>query len=154
MANIAQSVNVISPLMTTKTGIIKQTTWWPYVLFSKYMRGWTVAVNVRAPEYEGRTEPSWIRGTIETPILDVSACVGEDGWVTVAVVNVDEAKDFKTSLDGVAKGEVQVFTVTGESVGDVNTAEVEKVGVKESMWEGGSEYTFPKASLTMLRWKA
>ncbi|KAH0293373.1 family 51 glycoside hydrolase, partial [Aureobasidium melanogenum] len=29
MANIAQSVNVISPLMTSKDGILKQTTWWP-----------------------------------------------------------------------------------------------------------------------------
>ena len=33
MACIAQSVNVISPLMTTKDGIVKQTTWWPLSTF-------------------------------------------------------------------------------------------------------------------------
>jgi alpha-N-arabinofuranosidase len=41
MANITQSVNVISPLMTTDTGLFKQTTWWVYLLFAKYMRGRT-----------------------------------------------------------------------------------------------------------------
>jgi alpha-N-arabinofuranosidase len=91
MANIAQSVNVISPLMTTKDGIIKQTTWWPLLLFSKYMRGWTVAVNVRCGEYEGETEPKWIRGTIETPWLDVSATINEEGVVSMAVVNVSDS---------------------------------------------------------------
>jgi alpha-N-arabinofuranosidase len=37
MANIAQSVNVISPLMTTATGLVKQTTWWVCLLFAKYI---------------------------------------------------------------------------------------------------------------------
>ena len=34
MANIAQTVNVISPLMTTEKGVVKQATWWPLLLFS------------------------------------------------------------------------------------------------------------------------
>ena len=55
MANIAQSVNVISPLMTTKDGIVKQTTWWPLLLFSKYMRGHTLATHVGCEMYEGET---------------------------------------------------------------------------------------------------
>ncbi|KAK3669659.1 hypothetical protein LTR78_010476 [Recurvomyces mirabilis] len=71
MANIAQSVNVISPLMTTKDGLVKQTTWWPLLLFCKYMRGWTVATHVSGGAYEGETELKWIRATVDTPWLDV-----------------------------------------------------------------------------------
>lgn len=154
MANIAQSVNVISPLMTTKDSVVKQTTWWPLLLFSKFMRGHSVALNVRAPEYLGRTNPAWIRGTIETPFLDASAALGEDGWVTLAVVNVHEERDFEVELKGVKEGKVDVYTVTGESVTVVNTEGEEKVGIKESSWDGVGKYKFGKASLTLLRWKA
>lgn len=116
MANIAQSVNVISPLMTSNDGIVKQTTWWPYLLFCKYMRGTTIAVNVQSPEYEGETKPDWIRGKIETPWLDVSVTLN-DGFVSVAVVNIHEKKDFATLLDGVSEGKhITVYTVTGPNV--------------------------------------
>ena len=154
MANIAQSVNVISPLMTTKDGIIKQTIWWPLLLFSKYMRGHSVAVNVRAPEYMGRTNPAWIRAAIETPYLDVSASVSDDGWVSLAVANVSEEKDFEVKVDGVKKGEVKVYTVDGENVDVVNTSDEQKVGIKESSWDGEGKFRFGKHSFTLLRWKA
>ncbi|KAL0260433.1 hypothetical protein SLS55_004120 [Diplodia seriata] len=155
MANIAQSVNVISPLMTHKDGLVKQTTWWPLLLFSKYMRGHTVAVNVACGEYDGPTVPEWIRGTVETPWLDVSAAITDDGWVGLAVVNVHEQKSFETSLDGVAaKGPVKVYTVTGPSWEVVNTQDKEEVGIKESEWDGKGKFTFPNLSFTLLRWKA
>src|ERR1051326_1210558 len=82
MANIAQSVNVISPLMTSKKGIVRQTTWYPLLLFCKYMHGHTIAVNVCCAEYEGPTQPDWIRGACETPWLDVSATV-KDGMISI-----------------------------------------------------------------------
>lgn len=154
MANIAQSVNVISPLMTRKDGIDKQTTWWPLLLFSKYMRGWTVSVQVRCAEYEGPTEPSWIRGTIETPYLDVSAAIDDDGIVSLAVVNVHESKDISTQLEGLAAGDIKVYSVTGDDPQVINTQNDEKVVIKESSWDGKGAFTFPKHSITMLRWKA
>ncbi|KAF5023733.1 hypothetical protein F66182_4207 [Fusarium sp. NRRL 66182] len=154
MANIAQSVNVISPLMTTKDGLLKQPTWWPLLLYSKYMRGSTIAVNVRGGEYQGETHPAWIRGTIETPWLDVSAAVDKDGIVNLAVVNIHEDKDFETELKGLTGGkEVEVHTVSGADVRVVNTAEKEEVGIKESKWDGEGLFTFPKHSFTLLRWK-
>ncbi|GJC91185.1 alpha-L-arabinofuranosidase [Colletotrichum higginsianum] len=154
MANIAQSVNVISPLMTTKEGITKQTTWWPLLLFSKYMRGSTIATHVRSPEYEGATEPNWIRGAIETPFLDVSATVDDHGFVNLAVVNVHETKSFAVDLEGVKEGaDVQVYTVTGENVRVVNKGDENPVGIAESKWDGKGAYEFQKASVTLLRWK-
>jgi alpha-N-arabinofuranosidase len=153
MANIAQSVNVISPLMTTKEGLVKQTTWWPLLLYSKYMRGHTIALNVRAPEYTGRTNPVWIRGTIETPYLDCSATLSDDGYVTLAVVNVHENTDFEVEVKGVGEKKVDVYVVSGDNV-DVTNGEEQKVGIKESSWDGKAKYKFGKASLTLLRWKA
>lgn len=154
MANIAQSVNVISPLMTTKDGILKQSTWWPLLLFSKYMRGSTVAVNVRGGEYTGETQPAWIRGTIETPWLDVSAALDSEGVLNLAVVNIHEEKDFETELKGLTKGaEVEVHTVSGQDVKVVNTDGKDEVAIKESKWNGEGLFTFPKHSLTLLRWK-
>lgn len=155
MANIAQSVNVISPLMTTKTGIVKQATWWPLLLYSKYMRGSTVSVNVRAGEYQGDTQPVWIRGAIETPWLDVSAALDEGGFLNLAVVNIHESNDFETELKGVAGGkQVEVHTVSGNDVKVVNTENKEEVGIKQTQWDGNGLFKFPKHSLTLLRWKA
>lgn len=154
MANIAQSVNVISPLMTSKDGILKQTIWWPLLLFSKYMRGHTIALNVRTPEYAGRTNPEWIRPTIETPFLDCSAAINDDGWVSLAVANLSEEKDYSVKLEGVPKGEVLVYTVTGENPKVVNTETEQKVGIQETKWDGEGDFLFKKHSLTILRWKA
>jgi len=153
MTTVAQSVNVISPLMTSKDGLVKQTTWWPLWLFSKYMRGHTIALNVRSPEYSGRTNPSWIRNTIETPYLECSAALGEDGFVNLAVTNISEDRDYKVTLEGLEAKTVEVYTVSGDDVNVVNTAEEQKVGIVESQWEGTGAYTFGKHSFTLLRWK-
>jgi alpha-N-arabinofuranosidase len=154
MANIAQSINVISPLMTTKDGVVKQTTWWPLLLFSKYMRGDTIALNVRSPEYTGRTNPAWIRGTIETPFLDCSAIINNNGWVSLAVVNVSEEKDYSVKLEGVPESNVDVYQVTGENVDVVNTEAVQNVKIEEIEWEGRDMVVFKRHSLTMLVWRA
>jgi len=155
MACIAQSVNVISPLMTTKKGIWKQTTWWPLLLFCKYMRGETVGVHVWSGTYDGDTEPWWIRSaSCETPWLDVSACVDDDGWAGMVVINIHPEKDFKTDIKGLKKvREVDVFTVTGSDVEIRNGDGVENVKVKESSWDAEGKFTFGKHSLTLLRWK-
>jgi alpha-N-arabinofuranosidase len=154
MACIAQTVNVISPLMTTPEGIVKQTTWWPLYLFSRFMRGWTVAAHVSCGTYEGETAPVWLRSAMETPWLDVSASVGEDGHANLVVVNIHEEKGFETKVEGVS-GEVEVFTVTGDGVAATNMkGNAEEVGVKESTWDGQGNYTFPKLSITLMRWKA
>lgn len=154
MANIAQSVNVISPLMTTKDGILKQTTWWPLLLFTKYMRGWTIGCHVRGGAYDGVTEPSWLQGVLDDGAswLDVSACVNEEGIVTLVVVNISETEDFEVDLTGVGN-DVEVYIVTGPDVNAVNAEGREEVGIAESRWEGGEKYKFAKHSMTMLRWQ-
>lgn len=155
MANIAQSVNVISPLMTTNSGIVKQATWWPLLLFSKYMRGETIAVHVECGNYVGETAPQWLQATLQpdgAPLLDVSASIN-DGIVSLVVINIDEANDITAKILGV-KDSVTVYTVTASSVKAVNKEGSEQVGLQESEWDGKGSYTFGKHSLVMLRWKA
>jgi len=154
MACIAQTVNVISPLMTTKDGITKQTTWWPLWLFSRFMHGSTISVRVGCGVWEkSKTEPGWVGGVMEQNWLDVSACVDSEGWVNVVVVNVHEEKGFETEIEGVA-GDVVVWTVTGKDVKVTNMDGDEQVVAKEGKWDGKGKFLFPKHSLTMLRWKA
>jgi len=153
MANIAQTVNVISPLMTTKNGIVKQATWWPLLLFSKYMRGWTVGVHVKGGAYDGVTQPAWLQGVLEQGAswLDVSASVNEDGVVSLVVVNINETRDYEVDLTGV--GNATVYTVSGPSVKAVNAEGKEEVGVTETKWDGHGKFKFAKHSMTMLRWQ-
>jgi alpha-L-arabinofuranosidase len=153
MANIAQSVNVISPLTTTPDGLIRQTTYFPLYLFSQYMRGEVLAVHVRCGEYHGPTQPKWIRGTIETPWLDVSASINEDGMMCLAVVNVHETDSITARIEGIKDGiEVETYTVTGTNVDVVNTDGKQEVSVKRGdvSWDG--DFDFRPHSLTVLRW--
>lgn len=106
------------------------------------------------PEYEGPTEPAWLRETCETPWLDVSASIGDDGWVSLAVVNVHESQGFKTRVDGIVSSEVDVYVVSGENVDVINTEQKQEVGIEERKWDGKGLFEFPKHSLTMLRWQA
>jgi alpha-L-arabinofuranosidase len=158
MATVAQSVNVIAPLMTSSTGVVKQTTYWPLLLFSRFMRGRALATHVCAETYSGRTFPEWLASTRELPLLDVSAAVSDDGWVSLAVVNVDEERDLEAKMPGGIgqNGEVQVYTVGGRESGirDNNTEGSEKVSIRESRWDGrGGGFTFERRSFTLLRWK-
>lgn len=156
MCNIAQSVNVISPLMTTKSGIVKQATWWPYYLFCKYMRGWTLGVHVRAESYVGETQPKWLENVLGddgAALLDVSAVVDEDGVVSMCVVNIHEDRDFVVQLSGVV-GTVTAYWVTADSLSAVNREGSQEVALKECEFEWDTKgYKFGKSSLTLLRWK-
>lgn len=155
MANIAQSVNVIAPLMTAENGLMKQTIWWPLLLFCKYMRGWNIATHVSCSSYEDETEPKWLRAAADTPWLDVSAAMSEDGWVSLVVVNTNLTDSFEVDLEGVdaQHGAVEVYTVTGKQWDVTNTDQEEKVGIVESKWDGRGAFKFPNMSMTMLRWR-
>ena len=151
MANIAQSVNVISPLMTSKDGLRKQATWWPLLLFCKYMQGHTIGVHLKVDAYEGPTNPGWIRATMDTPWLDVSAALDDRGTLNLAVVNINPDRDILTELNSAFPENVQVFTVNGpDSAMDARPAM--NVEMKESTWDGKGAFVFPKHSMTMMRW--
>ena len=156
MANIAQSVNVISPLMTTKDGLVKQTIWWPLLLFSKYMRGWTIGTHVSCSTYDGTTVPSWMQSTVDSPFLDVSATIDDDGYVSMVVVNVHETDNYEIDVEGLTAkaGKVQKYVITGKEWDVTNTQNEQNVDIEEHEWDGRGKCAFQRLSMTMLRWQS
>ena len=67
IACLAQIVNVIAPILTTSTGLVKQTLFYPFALFSQFASGRVLDALVQAPVY-----PTQRYG--EAPLIDVSAC--------------------------------------------------------------------------------
>ncbi|KAF3906677.1 Alpha-N-arabinofuranosidase [Dactylellina cionopaga] len=155
MANIAQSVNVISPLMTTKGGIIKQTSYFVLYLFSNYMRGKTLGVHLTSGAYGGRTIPEWIGTTLDIPWLDVSGAISDDGFINLSVVNISEDEDILTDVSIPERTKVQVFKIGGSQfrITDTNMAGKEVINIQEETWAAGGKFNFEKRSYNLLRWK-
>lgn len=80
IACIAQVVNVIAPLLTKTDGLLIQSIYHPFALMAEYARGKSLRPALTCPTYEAGA-----RG--ETPVLDVSASMAEDGSLAVFVVN-------------------------------------------------------------------
>ena len=153
MANIAQSVNVISPLMTTPEGIRKQTTWWPLWLFSRYMRGTTLGLHLTCGLWEGETQPGWIRGAMRTPWLDASAAIDDEGTINIAVVNISDEEDIEVELLGLS-GQCHIYIVTGQGPGVLMDPEGKGVGMSDERRHVDGRFKFAKHSFTLIRWRS
>ncbi len=80
VACIAQIVNVIGPLLTRKDGLLVQSIYFPLALMSEHVAGKSLRTALDVPTYQAGE-----RG--ETPVLDVSACLADDGALGVFIVN-------------------------------------------------------------------
>ncbi|KAK9378059.1 glycoside hydrolase superfamily [Kockiozyma suomiensis] len=163
MANIAQCVNVIAPVMTTGTDSFLQTIYHPFLLFCKYMRGESLNLHVEGPVYTGETGFSdhvdymaWIKD-IEPALmlLDVSA-TKKDGYINIAVANRSLDEDLTTSIvfEGDYQEIVTTYTVYHDDIAASNTIDnKEVVSIKEATckFEDLKAYTFKKHSFVLLR---
>lgn len=163
MANLAQLVNVIAPVMTNEKGIFKQTIFYPLQLFANNMYGTTLDVFVDCEKYS--TEkfynskdrlPSQLN---DVPYLDVSATCNNDE-VTICVVNKHRDKAISADIlsqSGPFKGKLQVYQVNGPDLKSENNFDKTKVLTKEkpSVNSNGNKitYSFPAHSLTMMKGK-
>jgi alpha-N-arabinofuranosidase len=92
LACLAQAVNVIAPITTTHTGLLKHTTFYPFVLFSKLAAGAALDVAVKAPLY-----PTALFG--DMPLLDVSASYDEARKANaVFIVNRSQSESLTVDL--------------------------------------------------------
>ncbi|KAK9489354.1 glycoside hydrolase superfamily [Lipomyces doorenjongii] len=164
MANIAQIVNVISPILTKPTGMVLQTTYYPFVLFSEHMRGRSLNLHVTTPLYKGETEgfegtQHWLQAVDpHIVMLDVSATIN-GSKLTIAVVNRSLEDDITTSFAFNGKfsiSTVKVWTIYDEDVTKANTFEEAFAVVpkeSETTFEDVRDkgYSFPKHSFSMLQ---
>jgi alpha-N-arabinofuranosidase len=81
IACLAQIVNVIAPIMTTRDAVLKQTIYYPFMLFSRLATGSALDLVVKTPMYDTARFG-------EMPLLDVSASYDEANNVNaVFIVN-------------------------------------------------------------------
>jgi len=90
IANLAQVVNVIAPLMTRGDELLIQSTFYPFEMFSKRRQGVSLRPIVEGPTYEGAT-----KGVVN--YVDVSAVLDGDK-LSVFLVNRNLEQEAEVSI--------------------------------------------------------
>ncbi len=92
IACLAQLVNVIAPILTTRDSLLKQSTYYPFQLFSQLARGSALEVCTRAPSYATQQFG-------DMPLLDASASYdAADGHTAVFLVNRSATEALPTEI--------------------------------------------------------
>ncbi len=91
IANLAQIVNVIAPLLTRGDDLLVQSTFHPFAMMSRRRAGDALRVAVDGPAYEGRTNG-------RVPFVDASAILGA-GVLHVFLTNRSERTAAPVSID-------------------------------------------------------
>ncbi len=105
IACLAQIVNIIAPLLTTSEGLLKQSTFYPFMLMSKFAHGQSLSVATKAP-------PVATAQFGDVPALDVSASYDPAGGETaVFVVNRSQIEAISTEITWQSEAPRQVQAV-------------------------------------------
>jgi alpha-N-arabinofuranosidase len=154
MANLAQMVNVIAPIMTNKQGLFLQPTYFPLVEYGKQRGNTSLDVWVSAPTYRVGNRPP-------LPYLDVSATYNaRERAIYLNVLNRSKDKNLSTRIDnqeGQLESEVGVWELNHPDLKATHTfGDDQKVRpvtrtVSLAVESNGINYTFPAHSLTILR---
>ncbi|UCH26350.1 MAG: hypothetical protein JSV66_01485 [Trueperaceae bacterium] len=151
MANIAQIVNVIAPIFTSPEGLVLQTTFHPFEVYSQTCGDTALDIH-------------WSGDTFSTPehsglrVLDVSATLDSAGKkLAVYVVNRTETAATEAEIrlvEGRFAGPVRSYVVNGPDIKATNTFEApEQVTTRqESLTAQGGSFTgsFEPHSVTAL----
>jgi alpha-L-arabinofuranosidase len=127
VACLAQLVNVIAPLVTNETGLLRQTTYYPYSWALRYARGRVLDLRVEAETYSIKgagLQPDYARDA-DVPFVDVAATIDDSaGQAAVFMLNRDLERERETVLEfqDVAPARVLACeTLTGADLKAVNT---------------------------------
>jgi alpha-N-arabinofuranosidase len=150
MANMAQLVNVIAPIFTSQTSMVRQTIYFPLALYANNAYGFALDVYVDSPTYD--TE-RWKT----VPYLDVTAAY-QDHEVVINVVNrhlTDTIEAELISQSGEFTGKFSVYEVNGPDIKIENTFGNEPVRARQNsdIEVNGDRfsYHFPPHSFVMIK---
>jgi alpha-N-arabinofuranosidase len=116
IACIAQIVNVIAPILTRPDGLLIQSIYYPFLLFSLYARGRALTPIVHSPSYNAGE-----RG--EVPVLDAAASFDADSdLTTIFLVNRSQVEDLTVEIDLADRRFASVGAVDVLGGGDVKAA--------------------------------
>src|SRR6058998_2013418 len=86
VACLAQLINVIAPIMTNVSGLLRQTIYYPYNWALQYARGSVLNLLVESPMYD-------VSNMGQVPYVDVAGTMNpQDGKVAIFVLNRDLSK--------------------------------------------------------------
>jgi alpha-N-arabinofuranosidase len=152
IACIAQIVNIIAPILTNADGLLKQSIFYPLMLFSRYAAGSSLDTLVQAPCYQTQQFG-------EMPLLDVSASYDNDhGRGAVFLVNRSQDEALPATVrwqSHIPQRIAAAYQVAGDDPKAVNTfARPDTIGVKElggrSIDDGAVTLDLPPLSFTVL----
>ena len=153
IACLAQLVNVIAPIMTRNGGgCWAQTIYYPFMHMSKYGRGTALRAVVDTPKYACRDYD-------DVPVIDASAALGDDGDVTLFLVNRDLTEDVNLGIDLRAFGDLTLkehILLHHDDVKAVNTEDAPftvcpTAGPGGTVDRGRASVTIPALSWNVLR---
>ena len=149
MANLAQLVNVIAPIFTSKEGSWYQTIFYPLSLFANNCFGKSLDIYTDSPVYKLNDQ--------EIPYLDVSSAYNkEQNSVIINVVNRHREKPVVTDIISQYRsfnGKASIYEVNGKDIKDQNSAEKQLVKTKKTALDVKGDkftYNFPAHSYTMI----
>ncbi|KAF7369840.1 Glycoside hydrolase family 51 protein [Mycena sanguinolenta] len=173
IACIAQSVNVISPIITSPTGLFKQTTYYPLQLFATLMQGTALSARRRRrargrhlhrphrPTFRCPSQRAHASAARLTKWIDASAVLSPSKTeIRLAVVNRHQTRAFDVPIafgpDARVAPRLVVHEVWSPQLGDRNGFEGEKVKTVErkvDAWDGVyqcKEHSFQVLVFTLL----
>lgn len=151
IANLAQLVNVIAPIFTSKTGLFLQTIYYPLQLFASNSFGAALDLFVDGPTYASKFSKT-------TPMLNISAAY-DQGTLVLNVVNRNQHESSPAVFeleDKKFSGSFEVAEVNGPDIKSENTFGTSLVKTaRKSVDASGTRlrYDFPPHSYTMLKGK-
>ncbi|GAB4337007.1 MAG: alpha-N-arabinofuranosidase [Candidatus Abyssubacteria bacterium] len=164
LANLAQMVNVIAPIMTNKDGVLLQTIYHPLKLYREHSLDVSLDAFVQSPTFQAKLFNALMSSgedaSVETvPHLDVSATTDESGSrLSLAVINRHKDDAIKTEIQLIGfepEGTATVFEINGPGVDAENTFEkpnaVKTTEKSFSKVSSTFKYTFPAHSVTLLK---
>ena len=153
LACLAQLINVIAPIMTNETGLVKQTTYYPYSWALDFARGTVLDLLVDSPTYD-------VAGMGPVNYVDVAAThQAEAGKLALFLLNRDLAKPHTVEIvwEGVAPHATDAIVLTGSDLKASNTFEAPSRVVPQKAEKpsgSGARITFelPPRSYTVVQW--
>ncbi len=152
IANMAQLVNVIAPMMITNGKLWMQSIYYPLQLFAQNCHGKSLETFVQCDRYDAGDFK-------QVPFLDVTSVYnGKTQEIIINVVNRHKDKAIETSIVnqfGNVDSKATAAEVNSSTLQDENNDQVQKVrtAVKEITAGDTFNYTFPAHSFTQIRIK-
>ena len=156
---LAQILNVIAPLVTNDTSVLRQSTYYPYAWSLQYARGQVLDLLVESETYpiEGRGLRPDFAIDDQVPFVDITATVdGPNGQAAVFMLNRDLDNEREAALewrDPVPTRVLACQTLTGADLKAFNTFEQPKRVVPQPLDapQAGARMTFrlPARSYTV-----